>query len=1566
MQIKHLTALRGWQKVRPRNLEDMENFQGVLERVLIALKDCGPGQELQGHNLTLTAKENLPEEDVQAYKYWVIDHSLEDSFESLVDWVELRVQVMEEAKEETSGYGKSKPDGSEGRRSSFRSDREICGRSFTTRSKSRSCIVDACKQNHPPWVCKAFKELSVQKRKELIGNTNRCYRCLAAGHHSKECPNAKRCGVDGCLSTSHSSYLHESTPHRVTDSSQNHLRADASSFRPPEQEPRTLQATGASTNAPAPVNLHPREQTYKTSHVEHVSLMILPALISNGDKQLTVNVMLDPCSTSSYISDDAAEELELKGQELDLTIAGTGGTEVKTHSRRVELTVANLDSTFSSPLQAHVLNDIAGDTPAIHWSELKQKWPHLCHVPFESVSKRRQIDIMIGSDHPVFHHVLKEACGDQPNDPVARLTNLGWVCFGPTLVEEFRLNTHSHFTRTYRSSQVNKSPPPDDILHAFWELESLGITDQAEQQMTAEEKAAVAQVAETLEFESGRYKIGIPWKEGEPKLANNYEVALVRLKSQEKSLKRKGPEVMKAYSKIFKDYEKKGYIQKVPKSEVEKQWFLPHFPVVKEDRVTTKVRVVFDAAVKHEGKSLNDAIWPGPKLQRDLVDVLTHFWRAPVALSADISEMFLQVELQNKDRPYHRFLWRDFDTSREPETYEFQRLLFGNTASPFCSQYVLQTHAKTHALDFPEAANTVDDSMYVDDVLDSCETVEDAQHLRRQLSDLLAVAGFRLRKWSSSEPVVIEDIPEEDRLPTLAINKDDLPKTKTLGVMWEAQRDVFTFQVEQPLLDSKKPTKRNVLSAIASLFDPLQFLAPFTVRAKILMQEIWMAGIDWDDMLPENLKVKWEKWVAELPQLSNVAVPRCLRQANPANLELHLFSDASNDAFAAVAYLVCRYLDGDPSSRLIASKCRVSPVKAMTIPRLELMGAVLSSRLAQNIQKVITVDRTIFWTDSENVWYWVRNQSREFKPFVANRVGEIQRTTSPEQWRHVPGTINPADLPTRGLSATALAESKVWLEGPAFLKDKESTWPAAPPPRDNTKKTEDCERRTVTRTHMTKSHVSEIIDLNKFSSLKRLVRVTGWFHRFLTNCRLSLNSRRKDRILLPIEISKAETMWIKQAQTQAFPGGESEELLTRLNPKCDGEGLLQINGRLRFADHLPYDTRHPILLPKDHAVTRLVIVDAHERLGHGTGVEHVLTELRSRFWIVKGRRMVRNVIESCTECRRRFSTKIGNQMMAPLPKSRLQSSLRAFEKVGVDYGGPFLTKQGRGKTRAKRYLCLFTCLTTRAVHLEMSYSLDTDSFINAFTRMTSRRGTPIYVISDNGTNFVGAERELRELVESLDPDRIAQETTTYQPIDWKFNPPSAPHFGGVFEAMIKSAKKAIKAILGDAYVTDEELHSAICGAGRLLNSRPLTYVSSDPHDLSPLTPSHFLVGELGRSFAPEALDHEQAYNPKKRWHRVQQLLGQFWKRWRKEFLPSLNARKKWFHPRHNLKEGDVVLIVEANARRGEWPLGCVIEAYPGADGLVRVVKVKAKDKEYLRPVHRLCPLKYVAESTESH
>ena len=616
------------------------------------------------------------------------------------------------------------------------------------------------------------------------------------------------------------------------------------------------------------------------------------------------------------------------------------------------------------------------------------------------------------------------------------------------------------------------------------------------------------------------------------------------------------------------------------------------------------------------------------------------------------------------------------------------------------------------------------------------------------------------------------------------------------------------------------------------------------------------------------------------------------------------------------------------------------------------MGAVIATRLAKNINKTLEVERTIFWSDSTNVLYWIRNESREFKPFVANRIGEIHRSTNPE-----PGDINPADLLTRGLTATDLTSNRLWMEGPEIIQEEESTWPPQLPNKEVEKSIDEKERRKVI--YMTQQDQNEsLICADNFSNFWRLLRVTCWMQRFITNCRLPVESRKMTRGLSVQELQKAETYWLKRVQLEAFPDSDKQKCFVQLNPKKDERGLLRADGRLRNASEIPYNIRHPILLPKGHAVTRLIITDAHENLGHGSGVEHVLTALRARFWVVKGRRTVRDLIRRCPGCRRRFCAKPTGQMMAPLPASRIQYPVRAFERVGVDYGGPYLTKQGRGKTRTKRYLCLFTCLTTRAVHLEISYSLDTDSFLNALTRMIARRGTPKYILSDNGTNFVWAERELKELIKAFDQEEITNKMAKDHGIECKFNPPSAPHFGGVFEALIKSAKKAIQVILGNADITDEELHTAICGAERLLNSRPITFVSSDSNDLEPLTPNHFLVGQLGGKFAPEVIDQEEIFNPRKRWHRIQQLLSNIWKRWRKEYLPALNNRKKWFGPVHNLRKDDVVIIVDPNARRSEWPLGRITEIFPGKDGLIRLVRVKTKDGEYMRPVHRLCPLEY--------
>ena len=588
--------------------------------------------------------------------------------------------------------------------------------------------------------------------------------------------------------------------------------------------------------------------------------------------------------------------------------------------------------------------------------------------------------------------------------------------------------------------------------------------------------------------------------------------------------------------------------------------------------------------------------------------------------------------------------------------------------------------------------------------------------------------------------------------------------------------------------------------------------------------------------------------------------------------------------------------------------------------------------------KSINVSRVICWTDSTDVLYWVRNQSRKFKTFVANRVGEIQETTNPEQWHHVPGHKNPADLATRGMNIHDLAESKLWLEGPQFLLQNEESWPQQDCGRDSLPGDIGEENKTV-KTQLSLVADDEFLSPKNYSSFQRLIRVTAWLQRFISNCKHRVTDRVLNCSLSQQEVKRAEQYWLKRAQVEGF-GDKGQKSLESLNSMKDENSLLRLGGRLHHAD-LPYESKHPVILPKKHPITNLVIKDVHNKLGHGSGVEHALTELRCRFWVIKGRAAVREVINHCQMCKKRFNAKPLGQMMAPLLRSRVTSTLRAFERVGVDFGGPYLTKQGRGKSRAKRYICL----------------LDTNSFLNVFSRFASRRGTPCYVLSDNGTNFVAGDKELKELVKELDQKKIVRKSSGAGEIEWQFNPPASPHFGGVFEIMIKSAKKAIRGVLGNADVTDEELLTAICGAESLLNSRPITYVSSDCNDIYPLTPNHFIHGQAGGKFAEEATQ-EEIYNPRKRWHRIQQLIGQVWKRWRRELLPSLNNRKKWFSPTRNMKVGDIVLIIDPNAHRCDWPLGRIVDVYPSKDDLVSVVKVQSKGKEYLRPIHKLCPLDY--------
>jgi len=407
--------------------------------------------------------------------------------------------------------------------------------------------------------------------------------------------------------------------------------------------------------------------------------------------------------------------------------------------------------------------------------------------------------------------------------------------------------------------------------------------------------------------------------------------------------------------------------------------------------------------------------------------------------------------------------------------------------------------------------------------------------------------------------------------------------------------------------------------------------------------------------------------------------------------------------------------------------------------------------------------------------------------------------------------------------------------------------------------------------------------------------------------------------------------------------------LAKLKPLLT-EGVLRVGGLLEEAVVLSYDEKHPIILPKKHHISQLIVRHCHESLAHA-GREQTLAQTRKMFWILGGRSSAKNIIRKCFKCRR-LNERPMKQVMAPLPKERLQPYKPPFTFSGVDFFGPLMVKWGRGS--AKRWGCLFTCLTTRAIFLELVPSLETDDFIMALRQFVNRRGPPEVIRSDRGTNFVGAERELKEAIEGWNNAKIYQELQQ-KGVKWTFHPPTAAHMSGVWERLVQSAKKHLKAIVGDRLLSEFALRTLLTEVEFIMNNRPIVAASDDPADLEALTPNHFLLQRKVAGLPPGVFVKEDHLG-RKQWRKVQYLTDAFWKRWISEYLPTLTERGKWLRDQQDVRVGDLVLILDENVPRNKWNLGRVTEVFVGRDSRVRSAKVKTSSTELHRPVLKLCLL----------
>ena len=909
--------------------------------------------------------------------------------------------------------------------------------------------------------------------------------------------------------------------------------------------------------------------------------MTCQVLVHGPDGMTTeARALLDSASSASFVSERLAQSLCLPRSRQNTKIVGIAGlSHSSSYHSFVKVSVSPKDDpTRNINLSAVVLPRVTCDLP-IQSVPFKPEWTHLSDLTLAdpNFSQPDRIDLLLGID--VFVQVV---CHGRrfgaPGSPSAFETDFGWVIAGEiTSIESHVLITSHHTTVS----------TGDEILQRFWEVE-----DQPGDysKLSTEERTVVKHFDHHhSQTDDGRFIVPLPKKSPTPRIGESRSQAVRRFQSLERSLHSK--KQFSELSVVMGEYFDQNHAELVPTADLEnpvhKVFYLPLQVVRKESSSTTKLRAVFDAsAASSTGISLNDTLLVGPTVHSSLISVLLRFRMHRIALTADVSRMYRAVLLDPSDKDLHRFVWRSSPT--EPlRDYRMNRVTFGVAASSYAANMAVRQNAINLAAQFPLAAQAVHQSFYVDDALTGANSVEEAISLQKQLQELFQHGGFTLRKWNSSNPSVLRQIPKEL---TDTQRQCTMPEateyTKTLGIEWNTITDHFRLSVGALPLQPDL-TKRVLISDVSKVFDIFGWFAPCTIKMKIVFQQLWETKLDWDDTVPNEVRDTWARWRRELGVLSNKQIPRCLvsKDSQVVSSQVHGFSDASERAYAAVVYLRVECANGNVQISLISSKTRVAPIKKTTIPRLELCGARLLAQLVNYTCSTIKIpiDQVHNWTDSMIVLSWITGNTRRLKTYVGNRVADILECSSSSSWRHINGVQNPADCASRGLFPSELIDHELWWEGPSWLKLPSSCWPE----QSHIQRVSiEEEEKQVSLLTLSQDEVIPVIPIDKYSNFSHLKRITAWIRRFVNNCQAKVAHKQviHSPYLSAKEIYEAELYWFSIVQKQSFlpdvnaiKSGKklrrSSPLLS-IHPIVDECGLLRVGGREQHSGR-SYSSKHP-------------------------------------------------------------------------------------------------------------------------------------------------------------------------------------------------------------------------------------------------------------------------------------------------------------------------------------------------------------------------------------------------------
>ena len=1500
--------------------------------------------------------------------------------------------------------------------------------------QQRGC--EFCQEAHAAFKCPTY--VSVNQRRDKLRDLRKCMRCGRNGHYAKECRVKLTCY--GCKGNHWGALCNKSGPEPTSHGTSQQVAtmiAPTVNAAHRTEKPKEKKAT----ETPSKFKARPIE-TKQVNKCEMKRLdqnggIALPTATMTilapykGRKTVKVRAFFDSGSQCSFIHPDLVKQLGLfTSKPKEMSVVAFGGETQKIYCTTTKV---KLSMGYNSVKK---VNLIVTDKVAMRLTvpglqetaaNLQAKGIKLADTYDSDVVD--QVKIMIGADYfDYFITGLRKVFDVSVfKSPAGHLISGRVYNSKPRRHPETMLNNQvllvARVTVNNQDCVINDIAPlqhnPD--IAKLWELDTIGI-DVKRELLTKTENDVLLEFVNTIKKDGNKYEVSLPWKRDPVTLPSNYRIAKGQLGSLISKLK-EDPVKHGHYQTIVSNYLEQGFIEEV-KDEKIYGHYLPYHGVVKES-ATTPIRLVFNASskIKEEVPSLNDMLETGPSLTEKLVDCLVMFRKNEYAVTADISKAFLRVGVNPHDRDYLRFLWvKNLDQPEEISTYRFKVVPFGSTSSPFLLQGTLYKHFQSLDTEYKELLLH---AFYVDNFMTTLDDETQLKKLYEEVSKCLLEAGMPLQMWNSNSTDFNNFVNDEMRE----------VQTNVLGLTWDTSNDTLSLK-EVSLSKPNWITKRTCLSTVSSLYDPIGLLAPITIVGKLLMRDIWMEKVGWDDKLPDQYAERLGDLIDTYNQLHSVSLPRkCIENGD----SLHVFCDASLTSYGCVAYSV-----NANKSRIIMARSRVAPLSTRTIVQLELTALLLGCRLAQYIvSNVHSYEKVVVWCDNQCCISWM-TECKMNDVYVKNRVAEARRLINAFNIniQYVPTDQNPSDILSRGTDLPTLINSN-WFEdsstihemfnttkcsqecigndikSPSVLREQELTKCESLETSeksvmnvslhenaignigngsvlsdvffiDELKLVQDnmnvldelfnhnfiekdesacINVNEVTRQEVILPEVSTVVPIEDYSDLTRLYTVTNYILRGIEKWTHGKCQYPDARIYYLQAAQREHYPYVMEClqhrrQEESFAG--SRKFIHDLSLVLDENGLIRSIGRLGHTSSV-YLGESPILLPPKSWLCTLLVRRAHERCMHG-GMNDTLALLRRTYWIPKGRQTVKKIVERCIQCKHYNAKPFVYPSPPPLPKERVTLD-RPFKYSAVDFTGAISVIDEHSGESVKRYICLFSCLATRAIYIETIDSLSAEAFIHCLRRFTARCSLPAKLYSDNGTNFVATNK----FIETLENNDEVKAHLEENEIVWQFNVPGAPWQGGNYERLIKIVKSTLQKTLHGRQVTYRELQTLVKEVEATVNNRPLTYIPSDDSEHEILTPSKLLYGRDIYLYPHCVVDdrdyREQVMNTDvllDYHNNFSKIFLKFKKIWESEYLTSLREKHNFqFQVPPKIPEiGDIVLVKGADKEK--LSMGKIVDIWEGKDGLVREVRVLKNGKVSRMTINKLIPLELSQAYIDDH